>query len=220
MVPFSVDTAIEFKLIIRVPAKYLEQRINIRLAADIPWLLTALASACPLDSAPVLLCGGANGDHLLDGMNQELNVVITGHPFHTGHTELHFALLEGYSRDSLLLEHDLKNAPHLEIVIDALEKQVDLLTEGVYQKFAATHENLKALKEIRYWHEIQEIWSQVNFLREGRYYENEKHHYPGIPRIETIGKRLVDMVMDLVWRMDNNGISFQEELFEAFLQGE
>ena len=148
MVPFSVDTAIEFKLIIRVPAKYLEQRINIRLAADIPWLLTALASACPLDSAPVLLCGRANGNHLLDGMNQELNVVITGHPFHTGHTELHFALLEGYSRDSLLLEHDLKNAPHLEIVIDALEKQVDLLTEGIYQKFAATHENLKALKEI------------------------------------------------------------------------
>ena len=93
---------------------------------------------------------------------------------------------------------------------------MDLFTEGDYQKYTDLRENWKALKEIRYWHEIQEIWSQVNFLREGRYYENEIHHYPGIPRIETIGKRLVDQVMDLVWRMDNNGASFQEELFEAF----
>ncbi len=49
-------------------------------------------------------------------------------------------------------DDDLKNAPHLEKVINALEKQVNLFTEGEYQKYTALRENWKALKEIGYWH--------------------------------------------------------------------
>ena len=67
----------------------------------------------------------------------------------------------------------------------------------------------------RYWREIQEIWAEINALKEKRYYENEIHHRPGVPRIETVGRRLVDRIVDLVWRMDNNAPSMQEEIFEA-----
>lgn len=42
------------------------------------------------------------------------------------------------------------------------------------------------------------------------------YHRPGIPRIETIGKRLVDEVMDLVWKLDNGDPGIQEKLAEAF----
>lgn len=62
----------------------------------------------------------------------------------------------------------------------------------------------------------EDIWVEINTLKEKRYYENKIHHHPGIPRIETVGKRLVDKIMDLVWRMDNDAPGMQEELVEAF----
>ena len=37
-------------------------------------------------------------------------------------------------------EKDLEDAPHLEKVIAAIEKQVDLFTEGEYGKYVAAHE--------------------------------------------------------------------------------
>ena len=100
----------------------------------------------------------------------------------------------------------------------AIEKHLDLFTEGGYQKYVAAHEkqDWKLMEENRYWREVQEIWSEINTLKEKRYYENEIHHHPGVPRIETVGKRLVDRIMDLVWRMDNDSPSVQEELVEAF----
>ena len=115
-------------------------------------------------------------------------------------------------------ENDLKDAPHLEKVVAAIEKQVDLFTEGGYQKYVAAHEkhDWKLMEENRYWREIQEIWSVISTLKEKRYYENEIHHHPGVPRIETVGKRLVDRIMDLVWRMDNDAPGMHEELVEAF----
>ena len=115
-------------------------------------------------------------------------------------------------------EKDLEDAPHLEKVIAMLEKQVELFTEGEYGKYVAGHEaqDWKLIGDNRYWREVQDIWVEIDALKEGRYYENEIHHRPGVPWIETIGKRLVDKVMDLVWRMDNDAPGKQEELVEAF----
>ena len=115
-------------------------------------------------------------------------------------------------------EKDLEDAPHLEKVVAAIEKQVDLFTEGEYGKYVAGHEaqDWKLIGDNRYWREVQDVWVEIDALKNGRYYENEIHHHPGIPRIETVGKRLVDKIMDLVWRMDNDAPSVQEELEEAF----
>lgn len=115
-------------------------------------------------------------------------------------------------------EKDLEDAPHLEKVVAAIEKQVDLFTEGEYGKYVAGHEaqDWKLIGDNRYWREVQDIWVEINTLKEKRYYENKIHHHPGIPRIETVGKRLVDKIMDLVWRMDNDALGMQEELVEAF----
>lgn len=85
-------------------------------------------------------------------------------------------------------ENDLKDAPPLEKVVVAIEKHLDLFTEGEYQKCVAAHEkqDWKLMEENRYyWRELQDIWSEINTLKEGRYYENEIHHRPGVPRIET-----------------------------------
>lgn len=115
-------------------------------------------------------------------------------------------------------EKDLEEAPHLEKVIAAIEKQVELFTEGEYGKYVAAHEkqDWKLMEQNRYWREVQDVWVEIDALKNGRYYENKIHHHPGVPRIETIGKRLVDKVMDLVWRMDNDAPDKQEELVEAF----
>ena len=115
-------------------------------------------------------------------------------------------------------DDDLKDAPHLEKVAAAIEKQMDLLTDGGYQKYVDAHEkqDWKLMEGNRYWREIQDIWAEIDTLKEKRYYENEIHHHPGIPRIETVGKRLVDQIMDLVWRMDNDAPGKQEELVDAF----
>jgi len=114
-------------------------------------------------------------------------------------------------------EDDLKDAPTLEKILPALEEQVDLFTEGEYQNYvtARQNQNWRAMDDYRYWQEIQDIWSEIDVLRSRRYYENEIYHRPGIPRIETIGKRLVDAVMDLVWRLDNDEPGVQEQLTEA-----
>ena len=114
-------------------------------------------------------------------------------------------------------DDDLKDAPTLEKILPALEEQLDLLSEGAYSNYVAArqNQNWRAVDDYRYWQEIQDIWSEIDVLRSRRYYENEIYHRPGIPRIETIGKRLVDAVMDLVWRLDNDEPGIQEQLTEA-----
>ena len=114
-------------------------------------------------------------------------------------------------------DDDLKDAPTLEKILPALEEQLDLLSEGAYSNYVAArqNQNWRAVDDYRYWQEIQDIWSEIDALRSRRYYENEIYHRPGIPRIETIGKRLVDAVMDLVWRLDNDEPGIQEQLTEA-----
>jgi hypothetical protein len=114
-------------------------------------------------------------------------------------------------------EEDLEDSIHLEPLVKALEEQVDLFTEGAYRQLMTAKENgdRESEDQNRYWREIQEILAEINALKEKRYYENEIHHRPGVPRIETVGRRLVDRIVDLVWRMDNNAPSMQEEIFEA-----
>ena len=115
-------------------------------------------------------------------------------------------------------ESDLKDAPHLEKIVPALEKQIDLLTDGAYSIFVEAHkkQDWRAMDDYRYWSEVQDIWSEIDALRSRRFYENDIYHRPGIPRIETIGKRLVDEIVDLVWKLDNGDSGIQEELTEAF----
>jgi hypothetical protein len=115
-------------------------------------------------------------------------------------------------------ESDLKDALHLEKIVPALEKQIDLLTEGAYSIFVEAHkkQDWRAMDNYRYWGELQDIWSEIDALRSRRFYENDIYHRPGIPRIETIGKRLVDEIMVLVWKLDNDEPGIQEELTEAF----
>ena len=113
---------------------------------------------------------------------------------------------------------DLKDAPSLETVVKVMEQQVDLFTEGAYEKYAKarTTEDSSEFLESRYWREIQDIYDFTIALKEGRYYENEIHRRR-VPRIETIGKRLVDAIVDLVWKMDSDAPGLQELMNEITL---
>ena len=120
-----------------------------------------------------------------------------------------WCLREGKAYESIVYyRDDPKDALRLETVIEAMEQQIDLFTDGEY--------SAEGEVKSRYWHEIQHIHQDVMVLKNGRYYENELHHRPGIPRIETVGRRLVDAIMDLVWRMDDDAPSIDEEISAAF----
>ena len=140
--------------------------------------------------------------------------------------EVHHALYcawiirEGKTEESIRAyfhsEEDLKDAPPLERVVAALEKQIDLLTEGNYNKYASSVGTGGRIDDYRYSQEIYDIFSEIKDLKTRRYYENEIHHRPGVPIIETIGKRLLDEIMLMIWRMDNGAPGLQEEISEAF----
>lgn len=111
-------------------------------------------------------------------------------------------------------EEELKGLPHLEKVLNAMEDQLDKLTDGEY---SSTVDMLKqdhpSLDGHKYWSEIQDVWWEIKGLREGKYYRSKSMKYEGrrgIPRIETTGGRLVDAIVDLIWKMDN-GVAGPEE---------
>ena len=126
-------------------------------------------------------------------------------------------------------EEDLKGAPHLEKVLHAMEDQLELLTDGEY---SSTVDLLKQdhpdLDGHKYWSEIQDIWWEVKNLREGKYHGSNSPRYEGrrgIPRIETTGKRLVDAIMNLIWKMDNgaeedDGLTRWEEMVNKVMPEE
>lgn len=112
-------------------------------------------------------------------------------------------------------EEDLKDAPHLEKVLDAMEAQLDKLTDGEY---ISTVDMLKqerpSLDGHKLWSEIQDVWWEIKGLREGKYHGSKAPKYEGrrgIPRIETTGGRLVDAIMDLIWKMDNEVAGAEED---------
>lgn len=107
-------------------------------------------------------------------------------------------------------EKNLKDAPHLETVLDALEEQLNTITGSVYGSDTYDH--------FKYSDELRHIRWEIDSLKSGRYYEADNPrfgHQRGIPRISTVGKRLCDQVMDLVWKMDNNAPNRLEEIAEA-----
>ena len=112
-------------------------------------------------------------------------------------------------------EDDLKDAPLLSRVLDTLDEQLNKLTGNEYAKVVnLLQQEDSDFGSHKYWSEIQDVWWETKGLREGKYHENDSPRYEGrrgIPRIETVGKRLVDAVMVLIWAMDNNGEMSDEE---------
>ena len=104
-------------------------------------------------------------------------------------------------------DEDLEDAPHLKEVLHAMEEQLDKLTEGEYTAVVELlQQESHDLGSHRHWSEIQDIWWEIKNLREGKYHGSNSPRYEGrrgIPRIETTGKRLVDAIMELIWKMDN-----------------
>lgn len=121
-------------------------------------------------------------------------------------------LKDGQTQESIISyyheDKDLEGKPTLAKCLDALEEQLNLMTDGEYEVVVTVLQDDKHswrdLDDHEYWGEIQDIWLEIKNLRDGRYYENEIFHRPGIPRIQTTGDRLVEKIMDLVWKMDND----------------
>ena len=115
-------------------------------------------------------------------------------------------------------EEDLKDAPHLEKVLHAMEEQLDRLTDGEYSKYATAKDAGEDNLSFKYWSDLQDIYFFIKDLREGKYHGSGSLRYEGrrgIPRIETTGRRLVDSIMGLIWKMDNDAPSTEDELYEA-----
>ena len=107
-----------------------------------------------------------------------------------------------------------EKAPTLEKVLIALDKQLSLLTDGVYDEYYEDCKIRHAGGETRggnFWElpyvmQMQDIFWYVLDLKEGRYHRSENIRYQGrrgIPKIETIGERLYAELLDLIWKMDN-----------------
>ena len=104
-----------------------------------------------------------------------------------------------------------KSPPRLVVCLDALEKLLSRTTDGEYETavgLLGREKNTPAeLNKHKYWGEIQDIFWYIKELREGKYVESESLRYKGrrgIPRITTTGRRLVDSIMDLFWKMDSS----------------
>ena len=117
-------------------------------------------------------------------------------------------------------EDDMKDAPPLDKILHAMEDQLDQLTDGEYvstvEQLQQDHPDLECHK---FWSEIQDIWWEIKNLREGKYHGSGSPKYEGrrgIPRIETTGKRLVDAIMTLIWKMDNDAPDVEDDGLEAF----
>ena len=123
-----------------------------------------------------------------------------------------YFLAEGNCYESLLsrgVEPD-EDTPRLSAVLDAMEWQINSFTDGEYKKFTETYDAHRTVTAYHLWHEIEKVLLLIMDLRTGRY--NERTSHRRIPLIETIGRKLVDSIMDLVWHLDNEGNNAQEEV--------
>ena len=132
-------------------------------------------------------------------------------------------LKEGRTYESITAyyyeEKDIQDAPCLAQCLDPLENQLNLMTDGEYNAVVSSLENRGSL-EYKYWGEIQNVWQEIKQLRASRFYENEIFHRPGIPRIETIGGRLVEKNMDLIWKIDNDLPNMWDDIISKIDQGD
>lgn len=106
-------------------------------------------------------------------------------------------------------------APGLGKVLDALLKQLSLLTDGEYDEYyedcrkrhdGEDDEHRRGSFNLPYEMRIQDIFWDILDLKEGRYHGSGNIRYEGrrgFPRIETTGERLYTKLLDLIWRMDH-----------------
>ena len=96
----------------------------------------------------------------------------------------------------------MEKAYDLEYVLIALERQVDLLTDGEYETVKTILQNdshgAADLSTHKYWGEIQELWFEIKKLQEGNYYEHPVRGRRGLARITTTGERVMDAVIQTV----------------------
>lgn len=111
---------------------------------------------------------------------------------------------------------DSQEAPKLNDILDTMEWQINSFTNGKYKEFVESYDAHRTITAYHYWHEIQNIFLFIKALRDGRYFE--KLHYRSFPSIEVTGGKLVDSIMDLVWRLDNEDDSNQAEVDEAMMK--
>ena len=90
------------------------------------------------------------------------------------------------------------------------------LISMLYFSYLVKYDTHRTITAYHFWHEIHNICLFIQSLRDGRYYE--KRHYSAAPRIEVTGGKLVDSIMDLVWRLDNENDSNQTEVDEAMMK--
>ena len=126
-----------------------------------------------------------------------------------------FFLAEGNCYESLSARGAApdETVPHLDAVLDAMTWQINSFTDGEYRKFTESYDAHRTVTAYHLWHEMEKIFLLIRNLRTGRY--NEKTNRQGSPYIETTGRKLVDSIMDLVWRLDNEKSSAQEEVDAA-----
>lgn len=118
-----------------------------------------------------------------------------------------------------------EEAPELSKVLDALCKQLSLMTDGAYDAYyedcRKRHDegiegDWRQFSDLPYATQMQDIFWHILDLREGRYHGSENPRYEGrrgIPRIETVGEKLYAELLDLIWRMDHGaGYQSPEEI--------
>ena len=114
-------------------------------------------------------------------------------------------------------EEDLEGAPPLVRVLDVLEERLAIVTDGAYGTDPRCGTSGADGHDFRYGMELTCVENTIIDLRSGRYYESKDPRYVGlrgIPRIETCGRRLIDALADLFFRMDDDGPSVADEIRE------
>ena len=111
-----------------------------------------------------------------------------------------------------------EEAPEMGKVLDALLKQLSLLTDGQYDQYyedcRIRHDGLDGEHrsfDLPYEMRLQDIFWEILDLKEGRYHGSGNPRYEGrrgIPRIETVGERIYTKLLDLIWRMDH-GVGYR-----------
>ena len=118
--------------------------------------------------------------------------------------------------------------PKLSRVTGVLENLLISLTDGAFEKYIRQGKTgkwpeedlgVRNFIEERYPVEMQAIYNLLTDLHQGRYYEalavktteaGTSHVPRGIPEIETIGKRVREQVIDLLYKIEDGKPGFAE----------
>ncbi len=118
------------------------------------------------------------------------------------------------------LKKKYEEAPTLDECLDALCKQLSLMSDGAYDAYYedcrkrhdGETERGEDFHTLPYEMEMQDIFWYILDLKEGRYHLSGNLKYEGrrgISKIETVGKKMYAKMLDLIWKMDN-GIEYRQ----------